>query len=495
MPDYWTGLIEGFQGRREGAYKENFEREVQNRQLSDRVFQHLLASRDPQLQSLALSGMMNPITRKKGFQGWLGQVSSSNPIMEQIVARMNEEVPIESSAPTPSGGPPPPPGAAAMSLNAPVEPGSAPIGMGSPESELSAGMEAEAGPMGPPPMGPPPTPDMATPGMMGPPPESKWKRRGTMVPTAEEVAEATTRAQLQAKIATATTFLQQAGATPDEIQQMIMGMMGAPQNNRNLSTVTQWGVKLPGSDLVQPVLLDQQKGYVLPGGQVMPPGSQMVRMSGTGAGGALTSTVADSPEARQQLAELGADPAILAGGTATGYWRVRQGPMGVMIQPGEYTPPPAYAGTIESTDPQNPRVPVRRPVLRGGGVGDPLADVDQPVKSKTQVDAEGLLSAVDEEVKLLMGSSLGRLRGIEPARRNQIVLEKARVANLPYRTYDELLAAVKATPPVSTRERETGGTIAEQVRQQILRDRESGTGSTPPPGRPSARSQGAGPRR
>lgn len=500
MADYWTSLIEGFQGRREGAYRENFERELANRQMSDRVFQHLLASRDPQLQSLALSGMMNPISRKKGFRGFLGEVEA-NPFLDQIVARMNEEIPAESTAPA-AQGPPPPPGSAAMSTNQPVRLGSEAIAQAptaAPGGTTPPGVEGGSEfPVGPPP-GPPPTPDMATTGMMGPPPgPSAFKRRGTMVPTAEEVAEAKMRAEMQTKIATATTFLKQAGGTPEEVQQLIMGMMGAPVNARNLSTVTQWGVKLPGQETVQPVLLDQGKGYVLPGGQPLPAGAQMVRMSGAAGGGSLTSTVQDSPEARQQLAELGADPSILAGGTATGYWRVRQGPAGVMIQPGEYTPPPAYAGTIETTDPTNPRVPVRRPVLRGGGVGEPLGDVDQPVKSKTQQDAEALLAAVDEEVKLLQASALGRARGVSPQQRNQIVASKAREKSLPYATYDAVMAAVKATPPVSTREREEGGTMAERVRRRALANRATGDrtgGSQAPPQRPSARAQGAGPRK
>lgn len=495
MADYWTGLIEGFQGRRESEYKKNYEREVQNRQLSDRVFQHLLASRDPELQSLALSGMMNPISRKKGFRGFLGEIEA-NPFLDRIVSRMNEEVPVESTAPTPPQGPPPPPGSAAMSTNTPVEPGSAPI-EASPESALSVGMGDEMGgpPPGPPPglmgaMGAPPAGPFG-----GPPPESKFKRRGTMVPTAEEIAEAKMRAELTAKISTATAFLQKAGGTPDEIQQMIMGMMGAPVNARNLSTVTQWGVKIPGSDTVQPVLLDQGKGYVLAGGQPLPPGSTMVRMSGGGTGGSLTSTVEDSPEARQQLIALGADPAVIARGTATKYWRIRQAGDGtVLVQPGEYAPPPAYSGTIEGTDPTLPTVPVRRPVLRGGGVGPPLADVDQPVKSKTQQDAEALLEAVNKEVELLQASALGRARGIQPERRNQIVAEKARAAQLPYKTYDELLAATKATPQVSARERATGGTNAERVRARALEIMQQRKDlSTPPPQRPSARSQGAGP--
>jgi hypothetical protein len=325
--------------------------------------------------------------------------------------------------------------------------------------------------------------------------EHPMKRRGTGVPTAEEIADMQARVPLQARIQVAQQMLTQAGATPEEVQTAIMGMLGAPRNNRMLSAVTQWGVKLPGSDVVVPVLLDQNQGYVTAGGQPLPAGSQMVRMSGGGGGGSLTSAVEDSTEARQQLLALGADPAIIAQGTATGYWRMRQATDGsVLVQPGEYNPQPAYSGTIEGTDPNNPRVPVRRPVLRQGGVGPPLADVDQPVKSQTQLDAEALQTAVDDEVKLTMGSTLGRLKGVKPADRDQIVRRKAQAMNLPYLTYDQVIQATRAAQPVSTRERAEGGTLAERVRARALANRQ-GTQPPPAPAQPPSRARGAGPGR
>lgn len=519
MP-YWTGLAQGFQERRESEYKKNYERELQNRQMSDRVFSYLLNSRDPEMQHLALQGLMQPIGRKKGFKGFMGEMDpAAAPFLSQVVARMNEMVPETGY---PAAAPPPPSGAAAMSTNAPVEPGAAPI-EGTPmpqEAVLSRpipeGPEPDAsvtapmlpgdtgpiaGPVGP---GPAPVTAMpAGPGLPpGPPPPSQFKRRGTGVPNAEEIAEQNARATLAGRINAARTALTAAGATPDEIESAILGLSGAPRPQRNLSQVAQWGVKIPGSDIVQPVLLDQNKGYVLPGGDPLPPGAQMIRMSGSAGGGALTTRIPDTPEARQYLLAQGVDPAEIVSGSPSGYWKLIKRPDGTVgAQADMYTPPPAYSGTLETTDPNNPRVPVRAPILRQGGLGPPIGDVDQPVKSQTQLSAEALKDAVDEEVRLVMGSTLGRARGVSPAARDAIVAQKAQSYQppLPYRTYDQIVAAIKGATPISTREREEGGTMAEKVRAAANEARQQQGAQAPaaarPPARPSMRSQGPGPRK
>ena len=493
MPDYWGGLVEGFQGRREKAYQENYERELQNRQMADKVFDYLLKSRDPQMQQLALSGMMNPLSRKKGFRGFLGEVES-NPFLAQVVSRMNEEIPEEQ----PVGAPPASPGSAAMSTNVPVQAGSEPIPRYEEAPGPLGGGGMEAVPPGPPPLGPEMGGPMAgPPGMPGPPPESKFKRRGTGVPTAEEIAEANAQAQLQGRIKAAVTGLTQAGATREEIESAIMGLSGAPRPARRLTQVSGWGVKIPGSDIVQPVLLDENVGgYVLAGGQALPQGSQMVRMSGAASGGgALTSTVEDSSETRQQLIALGADPAVIARGTGTGYWRMRQDLAGnVLVQPGEYTPPPAFSGTTEITAPTNPRIPIRGGIQRGGGGVTPLGDIDQPVKSQLQLDAEALRTAVDDEVKLRLTGVQGRLKGVKPADRDQIVRLKAQAMGLPYRTYDEVIRAAGATTPIATREREEGGSTAERVLRRAMQQRQEEQQARPPvKPPPPSRARGAGP--
>src|SRR3972149_13063 len=106
---YWTGLVSGYQGAREA--------EVANRALPDRVFAQLLASEDPQMKELALSGLMQPVgTRKKGLPGFFGEVES-NPVISQIVAAMNEMIPDRSRAP-----PPPQPAQGAVPLPPPAPP-------------------------------------------------------------------------------------------------------------------------------------------------------------------------------------------------------------------------------------------------------------------------------------------------------------------------------------------------------------------------------------
>jgi hypothetical protein len=128
MPNYWGGLIEGFQGRREQEYVQNYQRDLQNRQLADRVFQHLLASRDAPMQELAMRGLMSPTgTRKGGLDGFLGGTEDAvSPLIQQIIARSNAMVPDDSAGAPQSTAPQPAarPGGAAMSTNAPVQPGS-----------------------------------------------------------------------------------------------------------------------------------------------------------------------------------------------------------------------------------------------------------------------------------------------------------------------------------------------------------------------------------
>jgi hypothetical protein len=480
---YWGGLVEGFQGRREGALKENYDKEVANRAMSDRVFQYLLASRDPELQQLALSGLMNPIDKKKGFAGFMGGYES-NPFISQVVGRMNEMVPEDQPAtPAPPTAPTPAAGqSGAMSTNVATEPGGY-----APQLDFAPppGYAEQADFQGA------PAPGMQTPpmgAMGGPPPppmESKFKRRGTGVPTAEEVAEATAAAQQNGRIKTAVAQLQKAGATPEEIQDAIMGMLGAPRNQRQLSAINNWGVRLAPGGPVLPVLLDQGKqGYVMANGQPIPPTAEMVRMSGSGGGVPRTAKEPD-PSSSTGWSRVFYD-------TATGaeLYRVDDTP---------FVPPPAYTGTTTIADPANPTVPVRAPILRSGGTGAPLGDDPTLVESQTQVDAQALQKAVDAQLTLAMSGAMGRLRQITPQQRDQVVQDLAKAQNLPYQTYDDLVRAATSTPPVSARQKAEGGTMADKVRQRALQNRQGGGAPAPPPPAPnkptmpSARSQGPGP--
>src|SRR5688572_6404104 len=321
MPDYWSGLVEGFQGHRERNYEKRFKEEQLSRAQADRVFEHLLSSRDPKIQELAISGLMNPIHRKKGFAGFMGEVEK-DPYAAQIVAAMNEMVPddggMRSSAPIPPRPGSVPGGGAGMSTNTPVSPGSEPIqlpgiqlppepppgvtdgtaGMASGAGEQPSGeipMPPEAGgagggapmqagpgggPMGAPQMGP-----GGIPMPPGPPVESKWKRRGTGVPTAEEIAEESERRKITARTGLAVEAMQAGWFDEETARRVMLDAMGVPSTGRNF-TAPSFAVMLPGQTNPVPVSFDTSTGkfFLADGRTPVPLGAKYVRMSGAAGG-------------------------------------------------------------------------------------------------------------------------------------------------------------------------------------------------------------------
>jgi hypothetical protein len=261
-----------------------------------------------------------------------------------------------------------------------------------------------------------------------------------------------------------------------------MGMLGAPQNQRQFAAPT-FGVKTPDGK-VHPVSFDYTSGrYAWPDGSPVPADAEFVRMSAAGAGAGLSSYVEDSPEQRAQLQQQYPGLALPPGRSPTGYLKIQVRADGsAMAIPSEFTPPPAYAGTTVTQDPMNPDVAQRVPILRGGGTGPALGDEPSAVKSQTQLDAEALLTAVEDTVKLQTSSNLLK-RSPSPQQRDQIVREKAQQQGLPYQSYDDLVRAAKSSTPVTARERSTGGTVAERVRQRALQNR--GGGAARPPVRPT----------
>lgn len=490
MSGYWAGLVEGVQGRREAAYQENFARAQQNRQMADRVFQYLLASRDPQIQQLALGGLMQPAGgRKKGLAGFLGEVGSeSDPILEQIVGRMNEQIPDEGQG----GGPSPPiPGSAAMSPNQPVRPGSQPLNISPAGAPMTlGGADAWSQPGGADAMtgAPPPGMDEMG-GMVGmappAPPESPYKRRGTGVPTAEEIAESTAVAQQRGRLSAITTALQGAQVPQEQIQDALLGAVGAPQRQRNPAAVSQWGVKLPGSDVVQPVIFDPDTAqYVLSGRQPIPQGAEMVRM--TGSNGSVPRSAKEP------------DP-----GSPTGWSKVfydtETGQELYRVPDTPFVPPPALSGTFNTMDANQNNVV--RGITRGGAPGPVLGVAPGQQASPDQSSAEALLVEVD---KLITSASQPRFAGaprrpLLPAQLDQITQERAAAAGLPYTTYQQLVAATKlpasrqvqppAGTPAGTSAPATPESAAERVRRRALANRSA---TTPPPAAP-ARGRGAGP--
>lgn len=465
-----AGMLEGFQQRREANIKDQQAQDLARRQGESKVFEYLLQSNDPEMRALALSGLLEsaqPGKKGKGLAGYMGEVQGGS-FYPQILARMHEEVPDHGPA-APSGGPgsvPPVPGSAAMSANTPVRPGSQPIGL--PGTPL-------------PPDAPPPPADLGaelsgqgTAGMPGvgmPPPaaplESKWKRRGTGVPTAEEIAEAQGRATLRGKLTEAVAQLQAVGAPPPVIQRALLGIMGAPPPAQRMSPGD--AVMLAdGSGPFDTLWIDGIQS--MPDGTPVPPDATVVPKSSAGAG-SLTSTIPDSPAVRQQY---GIDPTEA---NPSGFWKVKQLANGsFMVQPTVYTPPPAYAGTGTIFD--DTGVPQVVPINRGGGTGPPLGDRPDLVDPQVQKDAEALVSIVDRRV------TAGRMPGLplrpgDPNSYDNVTKDEAQKMGLPYTTYAEVVRAAKATPPVTRRQQTQGGSIAERVRARALENRRQKAGAPP----------------
>lgn len=490
MPlDYWSGLVSGFQDRREKAMMDNYARELQNRQMADRVFGQLLASRDPVIQELALSGLMNPMAKKKGFAGFLGEYES-NPVLGQIVAAMNQIVPDTSSAPAP----PATPGGAAMSTNQPVRPGSAPIpatppapprldpGAADVTPEMAGGMQ----PAGPVPGAMPQGASIPFP--PAPPPESKWKRRGTGIPTAEEVAEMQARIPLETRIVMAQQYL-----PPDAAQQAILGIMGAPQRLQVPSAMTQWGVRVNG--VVQPVIFDPStKSFVLSGGAPLPPGAEMVRMSGAGG---TTPRTAREPDPQFDT------------GWAKVFYDTMTGEELYRVQDVPFIPP--AEGTTPILDAAGNPVVVTTPRVGQAGGGRVVGGAVNPQPSVEQSNAQALLADVRRRIQAaeaprFPGQPVQRLT---PQQVDQIVTQAATEAGLPYQRYYDLEQAARVptarqvapqptAPPAAGPTVQPPASIADRIRERALRNRQQGgpaQGRGAPPARPPARQQGPGPRR
>lgn len=519
MPSgYWGGLVEGFSARRNEQIQQRQAEDAARRAQESKLYEYLLQSEDPEIKSLALSGLFEsaqPGKRKGGMAGFLGEIQGGQ-VYPMIRARMDEYVPVP---PRETGGPSPAtsPGAAAMPSTSPVTPGSAPIPPAAAQPSIPQapadydgewgpppGM-AQAGPATPPAMTPPPAP-----------PPSQFKRRGTGIPTAEEIAEMQARVGLETRIKTATQQLTLAGATDEEVETAIMGMLGAPRNQRSLQAVNSWGVKIPGSDIVQPVLLDTTgKGYVLAGGQPLPPGAQMVRMTGgTGAGAGLTSRIEDGPEAVAYFTQLGATPeqiALVAAGSPSGAWEYRQRQDGTLeINADIYTDPTRYTA-VPSLDASGNAVirPFRNTT---GTLGPVIANAPNPQPSVDQSNAKALLAEVEATITSMEAPRAGGMRTrLTPQLRDQIVRDAAVKAGLPYQSYYDLQAATGVStarqvapqpnaPPAAGPTQNPPASMVDRIRQRALEIQQGGgrtpppVRSAPPPAKPPARAGGAGPR-
>lgn len=209
MP-YMSGLLEGFNAARENRYAQNQKADQAKREQEANLYKYLLASTDPEIQSLALSGLFEsatPGSKAKGLGGFMGEVQGGT-IYPQLKALMGQEVPNEAPAQpfspeqlgstptaTATGTPPAPPakpGSGALPATSLVEPHAHAMQQGPPTPPPFDGADATAG-----------VPQQAS-GTMAPPPMpavSQFKRRGTGVPTAEEIADAAERRKIQAEAA------------------------------------------------------------------------------------------------------------------------------------------------------------------------------------------------------------------------------------------------------------------------------------------------------
>lgn len=481
MP-YMTGLLEGFQGRREAEHKQNYEREQQNRQMADRVFAQLLASNDTEMQQLALSGLMQPTGKKKGWAGFMGEMDTTNPIIQQIVARANEQVPDTSGAPTP----PAAPGSAAMSTNQAVRPGAAPIqlpGQPLPPESAPAGVPGGGGP-----------PDMAVLGPQGgagagmampppPPPESKWKRRGTGMSTAEEIAESTARVGIEGRIKAITAALLAQGAHPEEIKRAVMGIAGAPQP---LDTTANGPVLADPTDPATPIptVRHRDGSMTLIDGSAVPP--HYVGYVKPTTSGRVSKTIPDRS-------------------SPTGYMSVTYDPIGAevfRVPAPEPTAPPTGQGMYFTFNEQGQMVPVVIPRNAPTGTalsGPAAAQPNAPTQDATAAIA--LLKDVQAAIAQLEAPRrVGQpVRKVTPEVRDSVVRQRAVRAGLSYRTYVEVEQAAQQTGAVQAGARGQGASVVERVRARALQNRGGGAGTpappvVPPPSAP-ARAQGAGPGR
>lgn len=100
----WEGLLGGFEGRRREVETINREAAEKASARESAVFQALLSSPDPEIQALAVTGMLEstqPKAKKRGFAGFLGQFDQS-PTYQKIIELAKTPV----DTPTPVMGPP-----------------------------------------------------------------------------------------------------------------------------------------------------------------------------------------------------------------------------------------------------------------------------------------------------------------------------------------------------------------------------------------------------
>lgn len=86
MPDWFGGLLGGFNDRRTEVEQQNIREAEQSNQRESRIYETLLSSPDPEVQAMAATGLLEsaqPRKKKGGIRGWMGEVAS-NPTFAKI---------------------------------------------------------------------------------------------------------------------------------------------------------------------------------------------------------------------------------------------------------------------------------------------------------------------------------------------------------------------------------------------------------------------------
>lgn len=135
---YLSGIVSGFQQRKQELEDKRLEEQRSNNAREGKIYEALLQSSDPEIQSMALTGLLDTANpkRKTGLSGWMGELQK-NPALEGIkrliqtpvttTKKVQTEPPstqgyMPSASPTSAGTP----GSLAQSTNTPTQGGAPP---------------------------------------------------------------------------------------------------------------------------------------------------------------------------------------------------------------------------------------------------------------------------------------------------------------------------------------------------------------------------------
>jgi hypothetical protein len=489
----FQGLLEGFTGARDKAYLQSVSEEQARRKQEGEFYKYLLQSNDRDMQTMALTALFEnarPTSKAKGLRGFMGEVQSSS-MFPQIQAYMDQLIPNpETEREMAAIAPPPRPGSAALPAQAMVDPEVVEAQGGRsdlPQPDLMAPptMQGTPGAVEQAPMAPPGSSRFAGATMAGmaPPPESRFKRRGTGVPTAEEIAEATAVSQMRGRITALMEGMRQA-RTPEE-RRLVSGIGGAPEATQRVQNVPSVLAVLPDGTKV-PAGRAPDGTLVGPDGEPLPDGTTFERTT-SGSTGSMTFTAEDNPENR---ARYGVDPSLPPSETRT--LRVqRRGDGSVMAEPAVSFGPPDFGGTTIIQGPEGTGQVIQTPRNVGGptnvvGEARPPVGVLPPAVAA----ARALVEEVDKIIAAAEAPTAPGVprRPVSPQQRDQITVQAARRARLPLTTYFEARNAAQLQTPAN----DTAGSAVDRVFQRLLNEQQGAT-APPAPVRPPMRGRGAGP--